>query len=115
MSNSASKPTDLSESDEVLMTFFKVLGNPTRIRIVRALLEKERTVSELAKLLNMPQGSVSRDLASIKLSGYVKARREWTTIHYQITDERLKEIVSLAREIIADHAENLYTRTRIKR
>jgi DNA-binding transcriptional ArsR family regulator len=99
----------------MLMTFFKLLGNPTRIRLVRALLEKERTVSELAKLLELPQSSISRDLGSIKHCGYITARREWTSIFYQITDKRLKIIVNLAQEIIADHAETLYARTRIKR
>ena len=82
---------------------------------MRALLEKERTVSELTKLLGLPQSSISRELASIKTCGYITARREWTSIFYQITDERLKKIVGLAREIIEDHAENLYARTRIKR
>jgi len=90
------------------------LGDPTRIRIVEALLEKERNVSELIKLVTAPQSNISNHLACLKWCGYISSRKEGTSIYYQITDERVRKIVSLAREIIADHAQNLYACTRIK-
>jgi DNA-binding transcriptional ArsR family regulator len=108
------KPAELAESDEILMKFFKGLGDPTRIRIVETLLEKERNVSELIKLLGAPQSNISNHLACLKWCGYITSRKEGTSIYYQITDERVKKVVALAREIIADHAENLYACTRIK-
>ena len=108
------KPVELAESDEILMKFFKGLGDPTRIRIVEALLEKERNVSELIKLVTAPQSNISNHLACLKWCGYISSRKEGTSIYYQITDDRVRKIVSLAREIIADHAENLYACTRIK-
>jgi DNA-binding transcriptional ArsR family regulator len=104
----------LAESDEILMKFFKGLGDPTRLRIVEALLEKERKVSELIKLIGVPQSNISNHLACLKWCGYITSRKEGTSVYYQITNERVKKIVSLAREIIADHAENLYACTRIK-
>ena len=108
------KPFALAESDEILMKFFKGLGDPTRIRIVEALLEKERNVSELIKLIGVPQSNISNHLACLKWCGYITSRKEGTSVYYQITDERVRRIVGLAREIIADHAENLYACTRIK-
>ena len=90
------------------------MGDPTRIRIVEALLEKERNVSELIKLVAAPQSNISNHLACLKWCGYISSRKEGTSIYYQITDERVRKIVTLAREIIADHAENLYACTRIK-
>jgi len=104
----------LAESDEILMKFFKGLGDPTRLRIVEALLEKERNVSELIKLVGVPQSNISNHLACLKWCGYITSRKEGTSVYYQITDERVRKIVGLAREIIADHAENLYACTRIK-
>ena len=104
----------LAESDEILMKFFKGLGDPTRLRIVEALLEKERNVSELIKLIGVPQSNISNHLACLKWCGYITSRKEGTSVYYEITDERVKKIVGLAREIIADHAENLYACTRIK-
>lgn len=108
------KPVTLAESDEILMKFFKGLGDPTRLRIVEALLEKERNVSELIRLLGVPQSNISNHLACLKWCGYITSRKDGTSIYYQITDERVRKIVGLAREIIADHAENLYACTRIR-
>lgn len=108
------KPASLSDSDEILMKFFRGLADPTRLRIVEALLEKEMNVSELIQTLRVPQANISNHLACLKWCGYITSRKERTSIYYQITDERVKEIIALGREMIADHAENLYACTRIK-
>lgn len=114
MARPKQKPVMLAESDVILMKFFKGLGDLTRLRIVEALLEKERNVSELIKLIGVPQSNISNHLACLKWCGYITSRKEGTSVYYQITDDRVKKIVGLAREIIADHAENLYACTRIK-
>jgi len=108
------QPVALNQPDGILSKFFKGLGDMTRLRIVEALLEKERKVSELIKLIRVPQSNISNHLACLKWCGYITSRKEGTSVYYQITDERVKKIVGLAREIIADHAENLYACTRIK-
>jgi len=104
----------MAESNGILMKFFNGLGDPTRLRIVEALLDRERNVSELIQLIGVPQSNISNHLACLKWCGYITTRKEGTSVYYQITDERVKKIVELAREIIADHAENLYACTRIK-
>ena len=104
----------LAESNEVLMKFFKGLGDSTRLRIVEALLEKECNVSELIQLIGVPQSNISNHLACMKWCGYISSRKEGTSVFYRITDERLREIVNLAREVIADNAEQLYACTRLK-
>lgn len=103
-----------AESDEILIKFFKGLGDPTRLRIIEALLAKERNVSELMDLLKLPQSNISNHLACLKWCGYITTRKDKTSVHYRIADERVRKIVGLAREIIADHAENLYACTRIR-
>ena len=108
------KQAPLAESNEILVKFFKGLGDPTRLRIVQTLLDKQQSVSELIKLMGVPQSNISNHLACLKWCGYITSRKERTSVYYQITDERVKKIVALAREIIADHAENLYGCTRIK-
>ena len=108
------KPVVLAESDGILMKFFKGLGDQTRLRIVEALLERERNVSELIKLIGAPQSNISNHLACLKWCGYISSRKEGTSVYYRITDGRVLEIVRLARSIIADNAEHLYACTRIK-
>jgi DNA-binding transcriptional ArsR family regulator len=107
-------PFPTAQSNEILIKFFKGLGDPTRLRIVEILLEKERNVSELLKLIGAPQSNISNHLACLKWCGYITSRKEGTSTYYQITDDRVRKILNLAREIIADHAENLYACTRIK-
>ena len=114
MARARTKPIAMAESNGILMKFFKGLGDPTRLRIVEALLDRERNVSELIQLIGVPQSNISNHLACLKWCGYITTRKEGTSVYYQITDERVKKIVELAREIIADHAENLYACTRIK-
>jgi DNA-binding transcriptional ArsR family regulator len=114
LARSREKPVALPESDEILMKFFKGLGDSTRLRIVEALLEKERNVSELVKLIGVPQSNISNHLACLKWCGYITSRKQGTSVYYQVTDERVRKIIGLAREMIADHAENLYACTRIK-
>ena len=108
------EPLPITASHEILVKFFKGLGDPTRLRIVEILLERERNVSELIKLLRVPQSNISNHLACLKWCGYITSRKQGTSVYYQITDDRVKKVVGLAREIIADHAENLYACTRIK-
>lgn len=114
MARTKQQPVTLNQTDEILSKFFKGLGDITRLRIVEALLEEERKVSELIKLIGVPQSNISNHLACLKWCGYITSRKEGTSVYYEITDERVKKIVGLAREIIADHAENLYACTRIK-
>lgn len=101
-------------SAELAGKFFRGLGDPTRIRIVEALLEKERNVSELIRIIGAPQSNISNHLACLKWCGYISSRKQGTNVYYQITDDRVKKIVSLAKAVLADHAENLYACTRIK-
>jgi len=108
------KAVALGASDEILVKFFKGLGDTTRLRIVELLLDSEKNVSELIKLAGAPQSNISNHLACLKWCGYITTRKAGTSVYYRVTDERVKKIVTLAREVIAGHAENLYACTRIK-
>lgn len=114
MASPKKNPIPTAESNEILVKFFKGLGDSTRLRIVEILLEKERNVSELLKLIGAPQSNISNHLACLKWCGYITSRKDRTSVYYQITDERVKNILALGREIIADRAKNLYACTRIK-
>lgn len=63
MSAGAETTPVLGVEPEALSRYFRVLGDPTRLRIIEALLERERTVSELVDHLGAPQSRVSYHLA----------------------------------------------------
>lgn len=93
--------------------FFRGLGDPTRLKILEYLLEKECNVSELVALLKAPQGRVSNHLACLKWCGYVASYQKGRYIYYRITDKRVRKILQLANEMIADNAEHILACTRI--
>ena len=65
----------LKESDLYILTeFFKMLGNPARIRILLLLMEKDANVSDLAKQLGMTQSAVSHQLSLLKSNKLVRRR-----------------------------------------
>lgn len=98
---------------ELYAKFFHGLSNPTRFRIVEILLDGEKSVSELVELLGATQSQVSNQLACLKWCGYVSSRQEGKYIYYQITDDRVRQILELARQVVADNAAHINECTRM--
>lgn len=99
---------------EITMKFFRGLTDVTRLRIVELLLEEgEKNVSEIVAAVEQPQSRVSSHLACLKWCGYVTTRREGKYIYYRVADERVASLLLLARGIIANHASEILTCTRM--
>ena len=60
--------------DEMAM-FYKVIGDPTRVKILYTLLDKEHNVSEIADTLEMTPSAISHQLAKLKQFRLVKSKR----------------------------------------
>ncbi len=84
--------------------FFRGLGDPTRVRVLQLLLERERAVSELVEETGLLQGRLSSHLACLRWCGFVAARREGRQVYYRITDGRIPRLLRLAEEFLTDHA-----------
>lgn len=71
---------------DTLVTFFKALADPNRMRIVALLLEAgELCVCDIERVLEIPQARVSRHLTFLRNAGVVKARRNGQWMHYALT------------------------------
>jgi ArsR family transcriptional regulator len=59
---------------------FRILADPTRWRILHLLREGELCVGDLVTVLDVPQPTASRHLASLKRAGLISARKQsyWT-------------------------------------
>lgn len=57
-------------------SILKALGEPTRLRIVRLLAERELCVCELEEIMDMSQPRISQHLKVLKQAGLIKERRE---------------------------------------
>jgi len=82
----------LSAADQAT-ALLKALANRRRLVIVCQLLEKERSVGELAALLKTRDSTVSQHLALLRKDGLVAARRDAQTIWYSIASEATREVV----------------------
>lgn len=103
-------------SDTVLMAkFFRALGDPTRLRILEAVVEEEKNVTELVRLTGAPQGRVSSHLACLRWCGYVTARRAGRSVFYRVTDPRVRRLLALGRELVREHVDRIRACTIIDR
>jgi DNA-binding transcriptional ArsR family regulator len=98
---------------EALSRYFRVLADPTRLRIVEALLERERTVSELVDLLKAPQSRVSNHLACLRWCRVVDSERRGRTVVYRVSDERVANILDLAASLAEPNCDHLASCKRI--
>ena len=85
-----------------LAELFKVFGDSTRIRILYALYDEERRVSDIAESLNMTQSAVSHQLKILRQAKLVGARREGKQIFYGLADEHVHTIIQVGREHIEE-------------
>lgn len=85
-----------------LLTFFKIISDETRLRIIMLLNEKELCVCEICDILKLSQPKVSRHLTKLRDTGFVKNDREGQWIFYclNIENNLLKDIVNKIEENI---------------
>ena len=77
-----------------LAEFFKVFGDPTRLKILYVLLCSEMCVYDIATILGMSQSAISHQLRVLKQMDLVKNRREGKTIFYSLADDHIITILS---------------------
>lgn len=85
-----------------LAELFKIFGDPTRIRILYAMLDTERCVNDIAGLLDMSQSSVSHQLRILKSSKLVKSRREGKLVFYALDDDHVRAILNMGMEHVRE-------------
>lgn len=83
-----SNDEDLDRAAEL----FKVLGDPTRLKIINSLILAEICVCDLADLLGMSQPAVSHHLKVLRQTRLVKYRRSGKTVYYKLDDEHVANV-----------------------
>jgi DNA-binding transcriptional ArsR family regulator len=99
-------PRQPSEA-QLLAKYFRAFGDPTRLRILELLRERELPVGELVQRVGSSQPRVSAHLACLRWCGFVRARRDKRTVLYRLGDERVAALLDLARALLAENAEHL--------
>ncbi len=84
---------------------FKALSDPTRLRIVRLLKQRELCVCELMFILDMEQSRVSHHMRVLRESGLAEDVREGRWIIYRLTDEARPVVEGLMSGAIEERIE----------
>ena len=71
---------------------FKALADPTRVKLIYALLNNELCVHDLSTLLEMGQSAVSHQLRYLRNLRIVKRRKSGKTVFYSLDDKHIEEI-----------------------
>jgi DNA-binding transcriptional ArsR family regulator len=81
--------------------FFRALAHPVRIRLLEVLSASgAQSVQALQQKLAMDQPIVSQQLAKLRASGIVVSRKEGTTVWYALADQRLADLLRVAKDIL---------------
>lgn len=80
--------------------FFRTLGHPARVRLLQTLREGEQSVGQLQAALDLDSGGTSQHLAALRKQGIVTSRKEGTSVYYRVKDERVLELLELAKAIL---------------
>ena len=73
---------------------FKILADPTRVRLLSVLSDRELCVSELTTLLDMEQSAVSHQLRTLRGLKLVRHRKVGRQVYYRLNDRHIKELLS---------------------
>lgn len=90
------------EQVNLAVEVFRMLADPTRVRILWVLLDTERSVNEIVEILGKPQSAVSQHLAKLRLARLVLPRKEGIQVFYRVANDHVRQLVADA----VHHAEH---------
>ncbi len=102
----------LNPAFDAVAAYFSVLSEPTRLRIMHAICEQEKTVSQIVEELGATQTNISRHLNLMHRSGVLARRKEGNQVHYRAAD---LEMVEICRSVCRRISERLDAKTPLRR
>ena len=85
-----------------LASIFKVMGDPTRLRIITALQGGEMCVCDLAAYLNLTESAVSHQLRRLRELNLIKNRREGQILFYSLDDNHVEDLLKTGLEHVTE-------------
>ena len=97
-----------SITDDLLLMkmseIFKAMNDPTRLKIINALLLTEMCTCDMAAFMNMSQPAVSHHLKALRQGGLIKYRRDGKNVYYSLDDEHVVVLFKNALEHALEYA-----------
>ncbi len=87
----------LRESDvDTMSHFFKIMGDPTRLRILVELLQGSLCVMHISERVGMSQSATSHQLSILRKADLVRVTRKGKSLIYSISDEHVRLMLDMA-------------------
>lgn len=87
---------NMEEMVPLAASFFKVVGDETRMKILCTLSEGELCVNDIAEAVGMTKSAVSHQLKLLRDEGLIKSRREGKNIFYSLDDQHVVDLIEIA-------------------
>jgi len=84
------------------LLFLQSIADKTRLKIIKALMEDEKSVGELVAELNSSQANVSAHLKTLKNSGILKRRQEGKYVFYSLKDKSICDFLDYLDKMLSD-------------
>lgn len=82
-----------ADAVQLLAETFRVLGDPTRVKLVFALAQEELCVCDLATIVGASQSAVSHSLRALRQMDLVRYRKEGKIAYYSLDDEHIGRLI----------------------
>ncbi len=90
-----------------LSEMFRLLGDPTRVRILFALLEAgELCVCDIAAVVETSETKISQAMRLLRAAGVVRNRRDGRNVYYRLDDSHVRLLLDLSREHLSHAGQN---------
>ena len=96
-----------AELIELIARRFRVLGDPSRIRLLGLLSRGEASVQQLTEMLGTTQQNVSKHLGVLLQAGLVDRRKLGNFVYYSVADESVFALCELVCGSLAEQVESL--------
>lgn len=76
-------------------SFYKIIGDTTRMKILYILDKREMCVCDIANVLSMSKSSISHQLGTLRKNKIVKCRRKGKEVYYMLDDDHVKKVIEI--------------------
>lgn len=92
---------ELDEVFDALASYFSVLSEPTRLKIMHAICQEEKSVTQILKEVGATQTNISHHLGLMYQSGVVTRRKEGNVVLYRVADSTMVDVCRMVCTRIA--------------
>ena len=88
----------MAATADMVSELMKLLSNKHRLMVLCQLVEGEKSVGQLARLLDVREPAMSQQLATLRREGLIKPRREGQTIYYALDRDDVRRLMTFLYE-----------------